>query len=85
MKRTLQHRLNRLFRRRGGLPHSARVPGASFDRQYQQGSFGRPRTGPYEVNLRWRQWLWRAAMATLAVGALWMAWQSWIGLGLFAN
>jgi len=85
MKRTFQHRWNRLFRRRGGLPHAARVPGANYDRQYRHGSFGRPRFGRYEVTFRWQGWLRRAALAAAAVGALWVAWQSWIGLGIFAN
>ena len=85
MKRTLQHRMNRLFRRRGGLPHTARLPRTSDDGQSARGAFGRPRLGQRELFDRSRSWLWRAALAILVVGAIWVAWQSWIGLGIFAN
>jgi len=85
MKRTLQHRWNRLFRRRGGLPMAARVPGANYDRQYQGGSFGRPRAGRHEVSAHWQRWLWRAVKVAAGVGALWVLWQSWIGLGIVGN
>jgi len=83
MKRSLQHRMNRLFRRRGGLPRSARLPRAAHDAQYRRGAFGRPRLSPQNARRRRQQWLWRAALAALAAGVIWFAWQSWIGLRVF--
>jgi hypothetical protein len=83
MKRTWQHRWNRLFRRRGGLPRAAAVPRLSHDPQYRRGAFTRPKFSRYEITFPWQNWLRRAAVAALAVLALWIIWQSWLGLRLF--
>ncbi|HVU37031.1 MAG TPA: hypothetical protein VHC95_01745 [Opitutales bacterium] len=84
MRRTWKHNLNRWFRRRGSLPRSARVPRATYSPMPRQGAFTRSRFGRHEVTLNWQRWLWRAGFAGLAAAALWMAWQSWLGLGIFS-
>jgi len=77
--------MNRLFRRRGGLPRTARLQRTSHDQQSRHNAFGRPRFGPQDTKLRWQKWLWRTAMATLVAGMFWFVWQSWIGLRVFDN
>ena len=86
MKSTWQHRWNRLFRRRGGLPRSARLPRRSYSPFTRSGgAFARPRTGRYESAFNGQSWLGRAALAVAALAALWVLWQSWLGLGVFNN
>ena len=83
MKSTWQHRWNRLVRRRGGLPKSARLPRTKHGPAPRRRAFARARFGRYEINLPWRRLLWRVALGVLAVGAVWVGWQSWVGLGVF--
>jgi hypothetical protein len=84
MKRTWKHNLNRWFRRRGGLPASARVPRTSHP-AWRSGAFARSRFGRQETKHNLQRWLRLAAMGGLVVLALWACWQSWLGLGVFNN
>ena len=84
-KRTLRHRLNRLFRRRGALPRTARLPRPNYDPHYRRGAFGRTKFGRFEMNFSTKRWLGRVALAALVMGAIWVVWQSWIGLRVFGN
>jgi ferric-dicitrate binding protein FerR (iron transport regulator) len=85
MKRSLHHRWHRLFRRRGGLPRTARVARTSYDGSAARGAFGRPHMGARELSDRRRSWVRRLALAAGAVAVVWVLWQSWIGLGIFGN
>jgi hypothetical protein len=85
MKPTWQHRWNRLFRRRGGLPRKAPVRRSSYEPQYRRGAFSRPRFGRYDFTFPWQNWLRRFVLFALAIFALWVLWQSWLGLGVFNN
>lgn len=86
MKRTWKHNLNRWFRRRGGLPSSARVPRASASQPaWRSGAFARSRFGRQDNKVSVQRWVRVAALGTAVVVALWACWQSWLGLGIFNN
>lgn len=84
MQSTWRHRWNRLFRRRGALPRSARLPRRTYSPIPRTGgAFARPRLGRFGINFHGKRWGRRVALGVLAAGAIWVLWQSWVGLGVF--
>jgi hypothetical protein len=57
----------------------------SYDPRYRRGAFSRPKFSRFEITFPWQNWLRRAGFIALSLLALWVLWQSWLGLRIFNN